>query len=76
MRAGARLLVLCSVTVLGAGCSGATDAHPALLTANVVDPQSVNAVSLFNSCEGHSYPQSNSPNSAKNYFWPNSTNFG
>jgi len=46
-----------------------------LLSVNVVDPQDINAVSTFNSCVGHAYPQTNSPNSAKNYFWPNSTNF-
>ena len=45
-----------------------------MLTANIVDPLSVNAVSDFNSCSGHAFPQNNSPNSAKNYFWPNSTN--
>ncbi len=42
---------------------------------NVVDPESVNAVSLFHSCVGHAFPLPASPNSAKNYFWPNSTNF-
>jgi len=30
---------------------------------------------MFNSCSGHAFPESNSPNSAKNYFWPDSTNF-
>jgi len=47
---------------------------PVLLTANVVDPASVNAVSKFNSCSGHAFPDG-SPNSAKNYFWPTSVNF-
>lgn len=42
---------------------------------NVVDPESVNAVSRFNSCVGHPFPQPNSPNSGKNYFWPTSANF-
>ncbi len=46
-----------------------------LLSANVVDPMTVNAVSKFNSCAGHAFPMTNSPNSAKNYFWPTSTNF-
>ena len=55
----------------GAGPSG----PPVLLTANIVDPESVDAVSKFNSCSGHPFPQNDSPNSAKNYFWPNSTNF-
>ena len=45
-----------------------------LLTANAVDPASVDAVSKFHSCSGHAFPDG-SPNSAKNYFWPNSTNF-
>ena len=35
----------------------------------------VNAVSKFNSCVGHAFPQPNSPNSGKNYFWPTSANF-
>ncbi len=58
-----------------AGCHHPTDSNPILLTANIVDPQSVDAVSKFNSCSGHAFPESNSPNSAKNYFWPNSGNF-
>ena len=58
-----------------AGCHSATASNPTLLTANIVDPASVNAVSDFNSWAGHNFPQTNSPNSAKNYFWPNSTNF-
>ena len=32
----------------------------------------VNAVSRFNSCVGHAFPQPTSPNSGKNYFWPSS----
>lgn len=61
----------------GAGCHGDTaPSGPAVpLTANIVDPQTVDAVSMFNSCSGHPFPENNSPNSAKNYFWPNSTNF-
>jgi hypothetical protein len=35
----------------------------------------VNAASQFNSCVGHAFPLPTSPNSAKNYFWPTSTNF-
>ena len=46
-----------------------------MLQANIVDPETVNAVSKFNSCAGHGFPETDSPNSAKNYFWPNSTNF-
>jgi hypothetical protein len=57
-------------------CHGATEPSGTRVELqNVVDPDSVNAVSLFNSCVGHAFPQPNSPNSAKNYFWPNSTNF-
>jgi hypothetical protein len=60
-----------------AACGGTTGpGGPAVsLAANIVDPQSVNAVSDFNSCSGHAFPDTNSRNSAKNYFWPNSTNF-
>jgi hypothetical protein len=71
-----RLALRVAVAFAVAGCSGVTDANPTQLTANVVDPQSVNAVSLFNSCVGHPYPAPTAPNSAKNYFWANSTNFG
>ena len=46
-----------------------------LLLANVVDPNDVNAVSAFHSCQGHAYPQPTAPNSAKNYFYPTSQNF-
>ena len=44
-----------------------------LLSANVVDPMTVNAVSKFNSCVGHPFPLQTSPNSGKNYFWPASS---
>lgn len=59
-----------------AGCHSMTgpSGPSVMLTANVVDPGSVDAVSMFNSCSGHAFPDG-SPNSAKNYFWPNSTNF-
>jgi hypothetical protein len=76
-------LRLRAIAVLAAAASLATaDCHnpsepsgpPAQLTANVVDPAAVNAVSKFNSCSGHAFPDG-SPNSAKNYFWPNSSNF-
>lgn len=70
---------LCALVLLAMlaplGCNGITDASPVLLSANVVDPQDVNAFSQFHSCVGHAYPQPDSPNSGKNYFWPNSTNF-
>ena len=57
-------------------CHGATGPGSTVpLLANVVDPENVNAVSTFHSCVGHAYPEQNSPNSGKNYFWPNSTNF-
>ena len=69
------LLVLATAFV-STDCNRVTGSNPTQLTANVVDPQSVDAVSLFNSCVGHPYPLSNAPNSAKNYFWGNSTNFG
>lgn len=79
MTAVRRRAGLCVVALLGAcvtACHGVTgpSALPVQLQ-NVVDPESVNAVSLFNSCVGHPFPQPNSPNSGKNYFWPNSTNF-
>ena len=76
----AALLCLWSAC-LSYGCGGGSPTSPAgsgpavLLSANVVDPLSSNAVSLFNACVGHAFPLSTSPNSAKNYFWPNSTNF-
>ena len=55
-------------------CGSPTEPSIQLL-ANIVDPNDVNAVSAFNSCQGHPYPQPDARNSAKNYFWPNSTNF-
>ncbi len=68
--------ILAGLLVPLMGChSPAGPSGPSLLlTANVVAPSSVNAVSQFNSCAGHAFPYA-SPNSAKNYFWPNSTNF-
>jgi hypothetical protein len=72
-RASFTLVVLAGLGV--SGCKHVTASDPTLLTANVVDPADVDAVSDFNSCSGHNFPESNSPNSAKNYFWPNSTNF-
>jgi hypothetical protein len=69
------VVVLAALSVSPLACTSATASSPRLLTANVVDPNDVNQVSKFNSCEGHAYPEQNSPNSGKNYFWPNSTNF-
>jgi len=68
------------LSVALSGCGGPTgpsaqDGPAVQLTANAVDPATVNAVSKFNSCQGHPFPETNSPNSAKNYFWPTSTNF-
>ena len=72
-----RVLMFGLLTVFASiDCNRVTGSNPTQLTANVVDPLSVDAVSLFNSCVGHPYPESNGPNSAKNYFWGNSTNFG
>ena len=68
-------ILLLSLASLRA-CKSSTAANPALLAANVADPMDLNAVSDFNSCVGHPYPDPASPNSGKNYFWPNSTNFG
>lgn len=48
---------------------------PILLPANIADPSAINAVSQFNACVGHPFPLPSSPTSAKNYFWPTSTNF-
>lgn len=76
-----RVVFAClSATIFLSGCGGGPTAPggsgPAiLLSANIVDPQSVNAVSQYNACIGHAYPLPSSPNAAKNYFWPNSTNF-
>ena len=70
------LAVAMGVGACGGSPTGPNGSGPAVaLTANVVDPESVNAVSDFNSCSGHPFPENTSPNSAKNYFWPNSTNF-
>ena len=72
--------LMLTMTLAAAACGGSPtgpggSGPPVSLTANIVDPESVNAVSDFNSCSGHAFPDTNSPNSAKNYFWPNSTNF-
>ena len=69
-----------AVALLLSGCGGGPTSPggsgPAIqLSANIVDPLTVNAVSQFNSCVGHAFPLPTSPNSAKNYFWPTSTNF-
>ena len=79
MRLDRRRGGICVLLLLGASlaaCHNLTgpSAMPTELL-NVVDPASVNAVSLFNSCVGHPFPQPNSPNSGKNYFWPTSANF-
>jgi hypothetical protein len=68
--------VLAGAPLLVAACSGSPSGPtgpPAALTANVVDPATVDAVSKFHSCSGHAFPDG-SPNSAKNYFWPTSAN--
>ena len=71
-----RLVVAALVWVCLSPLACASPTAPSLLLlANVVDPDDVNAVSAFNSCQGHRYPQPDARNSAKNYFWPNSTNF-
>lgn len=69
--------VVAALAVVSFACHGPTGpSGPAiLLPANVVDPMTVNAVSQFDSCVGHAFPQPNSPNSGKNYFWPTSANF-
>ncbi len=66
------MLVLVALGAGAAACHSPTSpSGPALLLpANVVDPMTVNAVSRFNSCVGHAFPQPSSPNSGKNYFWP------
>lgn len=64
----------CILSFTGCG-PGIEKAPPVLLSANFVRPDQVNAVSKFNSCCGHAYPQQDSPRSGKNYFWPNSTNY-
>lgn len=64
------------IPACGGGPTSPGGDGPAIqLSANIVDPLTVNAVSQFNACVGHAFPQPSSPNSAKNYFWPNSTNF-
>lgn len=72
------LLALVMGGALAVSCQSGTGPSPSgppvQLTANLVDPNSVDAVSDFHSCSGHAFPDG-SPNSAKNYFWPNSTNF-
>lgn len=67
-----RFGILCAASLCAVGCHNPSgpDAPRTLLQANVVDPANVNAVSKFNSCVGHPFPQQNSPNSGKNYFWP------
>lgn len=75
-RRGATLGLFLLLSVCVAACQNATGPSSTYVElVNVVDPESVNAVSLFNSCVGHPFPQPNSPSSGKNYFWPNSTNF-
>ena len=68
------LALLCVGPVLLAACHNPSgpDGPELQLPVNVVDPANVNAVSKFNSCVGHPFPQQNSPNSGKNYFWPSS----
>jgi hypothetical protein len=75
-RRRSRVMLAAAALCAFAGCSHTTDSNPIQLAANAVNPLDVNAVSQFNSCVGHAYPETNSPNSGKNYFWPNSTNFG
>ena len=70
MAARILLAIAFAVGVLACHSPTAPSGPPALFSANVVDPMTVNAVSKFNSCVGHPFPQPNSPNSGKNYFWP------
>ena len=70
------VLALLSLAIAAAPACSPMAPKPTQLTANLVDPLTVNAVSMFNSCVGHPYPSTNSPNSGKNYFWANSTNYG
>ena len=74
-----RGVLVCSLSLLSVcllACQRITGpSGPEVLLVNAVDPDSVNAVSLFRSCVGHAFPQPSSPNAGKNYFWPNSTNF-
>src|SRR5215475_3446366 len=68
------LVLLCTTAGLLTACHNPSgpDGPQLLLPVNVVDPANVNAVSKFDSCVGHPFPQQNSPNSGKNYFWPSS----
>jgi hypothetical protein len=73
MNRTAALVVSAASAFLSACHSPTGPSGPALLLpANIVDPMTVNAVSQFNSCVGHAFPQPTSPNSGKNYFWPTS----
>ena len=73
--------VCLSATIVFSACGGGPTSPGAgsgpaiLLSANIVDPLTVNAVSQYNACVGHAYPSPTSPNAAKNYFWPTSANF-
>ena len=74
MKLGTGLLL---VSALSAGCHnpmGPKWTGPLAHSEHRRYPASVDAVSKFNSCSGHAFPDG-SPNNAKNYFWPNSTNF-
>jgi len=72
---GIALSAVALLCLLSSACRLSTESNPVLLSANVVNPADVDAVSDFHSCAGHAFPEQNSPNSGKNYFWPNSTNF-
>jgi hypothetical protein len=71
------VMMLLALAASGSSCHNAAGpSGPAVaLTANVVNPDDVDAVSKFDSCSGHAFPEQTSTNSGKNYFWPNSTNF-
>lgn len=77
LRRSGGLAALLTLFAALSGCHNAAGpSGPAVaLTANVVNPDDVDAVSKFDSCSGHAFPEQNSPNSGKNYFWPNSSNF-
>jgi hypothetical protein len=76
MRMRKRALVLVWISAASPlACKSSTESRSILLTANIAAPADLDAVSQFNSCAGHAYPEPTSPNSGKNYFWPNSTNF-
>lgn len=66
-------IIVCAIVSAGCHSPDGPSGPPLQLPANVVDPMTVNAVSKFNSCAGHPFPQQDSPNSGKNYFWPAST---